>query len=155
MTKLTRLQARHFKNVFIVHGHDTKALDEVKFFLREVKLNPIVLQEKVTGGNILFKEFQKHSSKNVGFAIVLYTPCDIGAKNGDEKNLRPRARQNVILEHGYLISSLSVENVCALVKGNVEQPSDLGGIIYVRMDSTGNWKEHLKRQLEAVGLIIW
>lgn len=42
-----------------------------------------------------------------------------------------RARQNVILEMGMLLSKLGRENVIILLKGQVEYPSDMSGIFYL------------------------
>ncbi len=65
------------------------------------------------------------------FGIVHITPDDMGCsiKEGKEKE-EPRARQNVILETGMLISSLTRERIALVVKGHVELPSDLQGIIH-------------------------
>jgi len=64
------------------------------------------------------------------FGIVLMTPDDMGfaKKDGPEKG-EPRARQNVILETGMLLSSLTRARLAIVVKGHVEIPSDLEGII--------------------------
>ena len=51
---------------------------------------------------------------------MLYTPCDIGREK-NEKRGTPRARQNVVFEHGYLIAKLGRERVCALVKQGVQR----------------------------------
>jgi predicted nucleotide-binding protein len=44
---------------------------------------------------------------------------------------KPRARQNVILELGMLLSSLTRERVAILQKGIVELPSNLDGVLYL------------------------
>mgnify|MGYP000562071426 CR=1 FL=1 len=62
----------------------------------------------------LLKKLSDNS--NVGFGIVLYTPCDKGGLANDGAELKYRARQNVVFEHGYLIGKLQRKNVCALVK---------------------------------------
>ena len=60
------------------------------------------------------------------------TPDDRGyAKRDGETEIRDRARQNVILEMGMLLSSLTRGKVTILVKGHVELPSDAAGIIYI------------------------
>jgi predicted nucleotide-binding protein len=41
----------------------------------------------------------------------------------------PRARQNVLLELGYFIGRLGRARVCALKRGDVEVPSDFGGVV--------------------------
>ena len=59
-----------------------------------------------------------------------------------EDNLKPRARQNVILELGYFLRALRREHVCVLYKEEVELPSDIHGILYVPMDSFDGWKRN-------------
>jgi len=39
----------------------------------------------------------------------------LGKATGDPE-LKPRARQNVVFEHGYLMGKIGRKNVCALVK---------------------------------------
>ena len=38
----------------------------------------------------------------------------------------------LFFEHGYLISKLGRNNVCALVKQSVEIPNDISGIVYIQ-----------------------
>lgn len=83
--------------------------------------------------------------------LVLYTECDIGRDKNSNKE-RYRARQNVVFEHGYLIGRLSLERVAAFVKGDVETPGDISGIVYTKMDSSGAWKQELVREMKAIGL---
>lgn len=73
--------------------------------------------------------------------IVLLTPDDLAIskqlfeKHKDEGSINDRlmfrARQNVILEMGMLLSKLGRENVIILLKGQVEYPSDMSGIFYL------------------------
>ena len=103
--------------VFIVHGRDKLAETEVTSFLRKLDLVPIVLHSEPNLGNTIIEKIENNS--NVGFAIVLYTPCDEGRLIGDE--LQFRARQNVVFEHGYLIGKIGRKRVLALVKGQLEK----------------------------------
>lgn len=48
-----------------------------------------------------------------------------------EKDLKDRARQNVIFEHGYMVAKLGRDKVIALVDQGVEIPGDLSGVIYI------------------------
>jgi predicted nucleotide-binding protein len=58
------------------------------------------------------------------------TPDDIGYLQADGvERSEPRPRQNVVLETGMLLSSLTRSRMAILVKGYVEIPSDLEGII--------------------------
>ena len=70
--------------------------------------------------------------KRQRFGIVLLTPDDIGyAKADGDKEAQPRARQNVVLEMGMLISALGRKNVAILKKQHLEVPSDAQGILYI------------------------
>jgi len=137
--------------VFIVHGHDELAKLSVARFLEKLDLEPIILHEQASSGNTIIEKIEEHS--NVGFGIVLYTPCDLGASKGNP-NLNPRARQNVVFEHGYLIAKIGRENVCALVKDEVETPNDISGIVYITLDSNGGWHIDLAKELKNSGYEI-
>lgn len=137
--------------VFIVHGHDNEAKYTTARFVEKLGLEAIILHEQASKGKTIIEKIEEHS--NVGFAIVLYTSCDVG-KSKDEQELKPRARQNVVFEHGYLIGKIGRENVCALVKGDVEKPNDISGVVYVDMDSHGAWKIALAREMKSSGYDI-
>ncbi len=66
----------------------------------------------------------------------------------------PRARQNVVLEHGYLMGKLGRSKVCALVKGDVEIPNDISGVVYISMDDAGAWKFAVAKEMKAAGYDI-
>ena len=117
---------RNNNQVFIVHGHDDSVKEEMASFIEALGFEPIILHKKASSGMTIIEKIDFYS--NVGFGIVLYTPCDLGAKKGEENKLQARARQNVVFEHGYLIGKLKRENVCAVVKGNVEKPNDISGV---------------------------
>ena len=117
------------ERVFVIHGHDEAARQAVARFLKNLELEPIILHEQSSRGRTIIEKFEQHAE--VGFVVALLTPDDVGARKGEENNLNPRARQNVIFEFGYLIGKLSRKRVCALVKGNVEKPSDYDGVLYI------------------------
>lgn len=136
------------EQVFIVHGHDDNAKMAAKGFIESLGLDPIILHMQASGGRTIIEKIDYYS--NVGYAIVLYTECDVGAKR-DSLRYSWRARQNVVFEHGYLIGKLGRDRVAALVKGAIERPNDVSGIVYVEMDAQENWKEEIIREMNAVG----
>ena len=139
--------------VFIVHGHDNLARLEVANFIKSLGLKDIVLNEQASSGKTIIEKIEEYT--NVGFGIVLYTPCDVGALQGQEKDdLKPRARQNVVFEHGYLIGKIGRENVCALVKGNIETPNDISGVVYIKMEGEKEWKYKIADEMKACGYDI-
>lgn len=132
--------------VFIVHGHDELAKIETARFIEKLNLKPIILHEQASSGKTIIEKIEEHS--NVEFGVVLYTPCDVGSKKGEEKkNLKNRARQNVVFEHGFLIGKLGRRNVCALVKDVVETPNDISGVVYIPMDVHKAWQLALAKEL--------
>lgn len=134
--------------VFIVHGHDEIAKFEMSDFVESLGLEPIILHMQASSGRTIIEKIEHYS--NVGFGIVLYTPCDVGSKVG-ALNGNYRARQNVVFEHGYLIGKLGRPRVTAIVKGAVETPNDISGVVYVALDEQGNWKEELKKEMRSAG----
>ena len=119
--------------VFVVYGHDIAVREELELILRRVKTNPIILQNIPGKGDTLIEKLE--SLTNVDFACVLLTPDDIGAAKCKPKDLRPRARQNVVLELGMVLSRLGRPRVAILVKGDaIEKPSDIDGLIYIPFD---------------------
>lgn len=141
------------KKVFIVHGHDETAKVTVARFLDKAGFEPIILHEQANLGKTIIEKLDYYT--DVDFAIVLYTECDLGrAKEENVDKERYRARQNVVYEHGYLIGKLGREKVFALVKGDVETPGDISGVVYTQMDGMGAWKMDLARDMKAVGLPI-
>jgi len=137
--------ARDLKEVFIVHGHDDSAKNKVARFIEKLGLKPIILHEQASNGKTIIEKIEAYS--NVGFGIVLYTPCDLGGKTRDE--LQSRARQNVVFEHGYLIGKIGRNHVTALVKGNIETPNDISGVVYVSMDEAGAWQFQIAKEMKS------
>lgn len=138
------------KKVFLVHGHDNAAKQEVARFLEKLGFEPIILSERPNQGKTLIEKFETHA--DVGFAVVLMTPDDEGGAKGAKA--QPRARQNVLLELGYFIGRLGRHRVCALKRGDIEFPSDYAGVVYEELDAGGAWKAKVGLELEAAGYSI-
>ena len=102
---------------------------------------------------VIIEKLENYSD-DIAFAVVLLTPDDVGAEEIHASNLKPRARQNVIMELGYFIGKLSRLRVCALYKGGVELPSDYQGILYIEMDLAGAWKSKLAQEFVQAKLPI-
>ena len=139
-------------DVFVVHGHDEAAREAVSRFIEKLGLRAIILHEQANEGKTVIEKFEKHS--DVGFAVVLLTPDDVGFAKADSEKRRPRARQNVIFELGYFVGRLGRGRVCALHKGSVEIPSDYQGIVYVPMDDGGAWRLQLAKELKQAKFAV-
>lgn len=137
--------------VFIVHGQDELAKVTLARVIEQQGIEAVILHEQVSKG-MSIPEKLAHYGK-VGFAVVLLTPDDFGRRK-DEADDRPRARQNVIMELGYFLGALGRDKVFALLKDEIEMPSDYVGVVYEKMDAAGAWKSKLGHELEAAGFDI-
>jgi predicted nucleotide-binding protein len=138
--------------VFVVHGHDEAAREAVARFLEKLELDAIILHERPTEGRTVFEKLEYYA--DVDFAVVLLTPDDVGAAKGDPAQLKPRARQNVVLELGYFAGRLGRKNVCALYKEALELPSDYLGVVYIPLDAGGGWRLQLAKELKSSGFTV-
>lgn len=150
ISKASPTKVKNYKKVFIVHGHDNELKETLARFLEKIGLEPIILHEQVNRGLIIIEKFEANS--DVQFAIVLMTPDDVGNTKDNLDKLNPRARQNVILELGYFMGKLGRDRVCAIIKGNVERPSDYYGVVYIAVDNSDGWKLLLAKELKQAKL---
>jgi CheY-like chemotaxis protein len=135
--------------VFVAHGHDLNARDRLIYVLEKRGLEPIVLVERPSEGRTVIEMVEQLA--NVSFAVGVLTPDDTCCASGTTEQLK-RARQNVIFELGLCVGRLGRNKVRALVKGSVEIPSDMGGLLHIAMDDSETWVSRLERELEVVGL---
>lgn len=140
------------KKVFIVHGRDNELKETTARFLEKMGLVPIILHEQVNNGKTIIEKFEDYA--DVGFAIILMSPDDKGCLSNEKESIKLRARQNVIFEHGYFIGKLGRNKVTALVKGNIELPTDINGILYVTVDNNEAWKFTLAKEIKSAGYNI-
>ncbi len=132
--------------IFLVHGRDEAAKNEVALFLRTLGLDPIILHLRPNGGRHLLTKFREES-EGANFAVVLMTPDDVGGIAGVDADVQPRARQNVVFELGFFIGKLGPAHVAALLKSTVEKPSDFDGIAYIPYGPGTSWKTELAREM--------
>jgi predicted nucleotide-binding protein len=138
-------------NIFIVHGHETALVNELKAILYEYGATPKVLwSEDKNATPILVALEDLVRTCRAGF--VLMTPDDEGRKIGDAV-LTPRARENVIFETGLLFARFRRdERVCVLRKKPTSIPSDLNGISFEDFDSLGDIKDRIWTKLMKWGV---
>ncbi|WP_333838781.1 nucleotide-binding protein [Novosphingobium sp.] len=153
-SKAEQARARtNSRKVFLVHGRDEEAKAIVARFLEKCDLEPIILHEQADQGRTIIEKFEVFS--DVPFAVVLLTPDDVGGlkpRGGEAGVMTERSRQNVVLELGYFLGALGRKNVSALRRGDVELPSDYGGVIYTPFDAGGAWKMRLAKEIKASGI---
>lgn len=142
--------------IFVVHGHDHALKTEVESFLSDIGLEPIILHKKPDEGQTIIEKFEKHS--DVGYAFILLTPDEIAYTieqdklNDAERKKEKRARPNVIFEFGYFVGKLGRNRVCCLYRGDIELPSDLGGLLYKKIDNKFSTQAfEIMKELKAAG----
>ena len=126
--------------------------ESVARIIERLGLHPIILHEQPNRGRTIIEKFTDYS--NVGFAVILLSPDDLGYENNKMPILpKPRARQNVILEMGFFLGKLGRERVFVLYPDNagLELPSDYSGVLYTKYDAAGHWQLELVQELKAVG----
>ena len=146
------MDAENQPKVFISHGHDREGITTVAKFVEALGLKPTVLDEQPKKGQTIIDKFEEQADE-AGFAIVLLTPDDVGSSKATGKR-KPRARQDVIFELGYLLGGLGGGRVCALYKEGVELPSGIRDVAYVPMDSADDWKLKLSQGMRKAGLPV-
>ncbi len=139
------------RKIFIVHGRDRSMRESVEKYVKSLGLEPILLFKQTNKGKTIIEKIERCADDCV-YAIVLLAPDDYGGLKGD---IQPklRARQNVILELGYMWGKLGRDKVAMLYKNDVEKPSDADGIVHIPYYRKSGWKEQLKKELEGAGLL--
>jgi predicted nucleotide-binding protein len=132
--------------VFVVYGHDSDAKVQLEAMLRRWGLDPLILDQLPSEGQTIIEKLESYTGQ-VDFAVVLATPDDEGHKAGKPDEKSYRARQNVVLELGMLLSLLGRKRVAILLKeqDKMERPSDIQGLIYIP------FKENLAKE---AGLLL-
>lgn len=137
--------------VFIVHGHDNEMLQSVARFVEKMGLIPIILHEQANEGRTIIEKFEDYS--DVPFAIVLFSPDDLGKAKSDS-SLRPRPRQNVVFELGFFIGKLGRKNAVVLnnVVQDFEMLSDFQGVLYYSYQD--GWELSIAREMKSAGMNV-
>jgi predicted nucleotide-binding protein len=110
------------KQIFIVHGHDADARDQLELALHRLGLKPFILMNNSGGGKTIIEALEGQIGRDFtsDFGIVLMTPDDFGySKKDGDKKVEPRARQNVVLEAGMLLASLTRARMASQIPASI------------------------------------
>ena len=145
------VRAKTLSEVLLIYGHDLDAKHAVANYVESFGLQVIPLNENSFATIDLL-------ATEATFVIILLTPDDMVVSASDPQRTSFRAGQNIIYEFGFFHGKLGPKRVCALFKSNdeaeLELPSDSLRGVCVRLDSAGEWKGWLARQMREAGLII-
>jgi len=163
--KQTKTSISDRRNVFVVHGRNLQAHDELLIFLRSIDLHPLEWSQLVTAtgrgtpyiGEILDKAFSQAQA-----VIVLMTPDDEGQLRKEfwkareptyETELTPQARLNVLFEAGMAMGRCD-ERTIMVELGIIRPFSDIAGRHVVKLDDTAEKRQELANRLETAGCKI-
>ena len=144
------------RKVFVVYGHDPNARNELEAMLRRWMVEPLILDQLPSQGMTLIEKLE-HYRQEVRFAVVLATPDDEGHRAGRQDERAFRARQNVVLELGMMLTLLGRSRVAILLRDQekMERPSDIQGLIYIPFkDNVNEVALNLAKEMNAQGLFI-
>lgn len=137
--------------ILIIHGHDTASRLELENFLfrKFPQVAPLSMIFETAGAATLPEKFEELAAKVSG-AVALLTPDDIATtiRTGDSV---ARARQNVVVEIGWIWGHLGRDRVLLLMREAVEIPSDLSGVeVHKYKDSPTEQSEAVRDFIDAI-----
>lgn len=161
--KAARKSSTSNTSVFVVHGRDTNARDELFKFLRAIGLNPIEWNKAIamTGepspyvGTILEVAF-----KNAAAIVVLLTADDVAKLKPRfqratdptyEKTLTGQARPNVLFEAGMAFGRNDKNTVLIQLGSEMRPFSDIAGRHVVHLSGTPASRRELATKLKNAG----
>lgn len=150
------------RKVFVVHGRDTQARDDIFQFLRAIGLHPIEWSEAIqlTGKSSPYIwEILERAFSEAHAILVLFTPDDeaylresLRSENDltHETQLSGQARPNVLFEAGMAMGRS--EDRTVLVELGVLRPfSDIAGRHTIKLNNTSQRRQELAQRLQAAG----
>lgn len=129
-----------WNSVFIVHGRNTLARAQLELILKDRGVTPKILAKQPAAGAQLILPQLEQLLADCCAGFVLLTPDDEGrltfGVTPPPPNHKPRARQNVIFEGGWLVGLFRQhERICFLLTDpSLEMPSDLQGLRWLYFD---------------------
>jgi predicted nucleotide-binding protein len=150
--RMQSMETSESRKVFIVHGNDEEKKEAVAEFLTNMELEPVILHEQPNHAETLIEKFEHDS--DVAFAIIILTGDDYGYPKGKPEESKPRPRQNVVFELGFLLGRLPGLRVCALHEDGLELPSEYQGAVFIPYDAGGVWKLLIARAMKTANIEI-
>lgn len=157
-----RSEPRRGNTVFVVHGRDTFARDEVFAFLRAVGLRPLEWSQAirlVRKGSPYVGEILEAAFREAAAVVVLLTPDDearlrsVFAKPADpqfERKLTGQARPNVLFEAGMAFGK-DPNSTVLIQLGEVRPFSDVGGRHVVHLSNQATSRQEFVTKLANAG----
>jgi predicted nucleotide-binding protein len=148
--KAENMEQSNSRKVLIIHGQDEEKKATVAGFLTKLGLEPVIPHEESSLGINLMEKIEK--SPHVAFAIILLTADDYGYPKGRPEESKPRPKQGVIFELGFLIGRIGQNLVCALSEEGLDLPPDYKGNVFIPYDPGGLWKLLVARAMKMANV---
>ncbi len=152
ITKAENMEKSGSRKVVIINGHDEGKRMAVVNFIKNLDLEPVISHEQPGQGINLIKKFEQ--DPDVAFAITFLTADEYGYPRGKPEHSKPRSKQNVIFELGYLIGRLKQNLVCALYEEGLDLPSEYQSGVFIPYDEGGLWKLLIARNMKIANVDV-
>jgi predicted nucleotide-binding protein len=163
--RIADLHAGRGRRVFLVHGRDLSARDELIALLRAFDLKVISWREAAAqagGGTPYIGDIVAAGMDLADAVVVLLTPDDLGCvrpifrlEHDGLHELQPtgQARLNVIFEAGMAMAR-DRSRVVLVEMGLVRKMSDIDGLNIIRMHDAVEPRKDLAQRLRSAGLAV-
>lgn len=151
------------RKVFMIQGRNQAAADQVRAFLRATGLREWTFAEvaRELGNDASIYDIVGHGVSKTRAVIALFTPDEVASLDSRLRRLedkgrdamRRQSRPNVIYEAG-LARGLNREGTILVSFGNVELPSDLDGVLILRLRNDPSVRNDFRERLRAAGCAI-
>lgn len=139
----------HVSRVFVVYGRDTVTRDRIVNILSSLRTMPVFLEREAGTGQTIIELVEEFGDAK--YSVAVMTSDDIGYLRDEPHAARGRARQNVVLEIGYMMGRLGRSRIL-LLTDDIEMPSDLAGVRHVRLSNTDEQiRVTLAREFQKLG----
>ena len=154
-------QGSDAKSVFVVHGRNTAARDEVFKFLRSLGLEPLEWSDalKLTGeGAPYIGQVLDHAFEKAQAVLVLMTPDEVAylwkayAEGDQDPECAPnfQSRPNVLFEAGMALGC-NPERTILVEFGSIRPFSDIAGRHVIHLNETIESRKEIRNRLETAG----
>jgi predicted nucleotide-binding protein len=150
--KVARMTKSKERKVLIIHGRDEEKRTMIAGFLKKLDLEPFLPDDDADQGMSLLEKYKQY--EDAVFAITLLTADDMGYPQGEPEEPKPRPKQNVIFELGFLMGRLEPNLVCALYEEGLDLPSEFKGSVLIPYDAGGLWKLLVARALKVADVDV-